>query len=146
MRNVVERAMILAQVHVRRSELPLALAALEKARARALEQNRAPAAGLDDQRADVLARLGRFADAEAVLRQEIRSSPGRAQTYASLAVVVALQGRSRREVQDILESMVKANPARETIALGAKTLDFLGDKDAAVGWRRRAAAGGGPPP
>jgi len=141
-----EGAMILAQVHVRRSELPLALAALEKARARALEQNRAPAAGLDYLRADVLARLGRFVDAEAVLRQEIRSSPGRAQTYASLAVVVALQGRSRREVHDILDSMVKANPVRETIALGAKTLDFLGDKDAAVGWRRRAASSGSPPP
>jgi len=141
-----EGAMILAQVHVRRSELPLALAALEKARARALEQNRGPVAGLDHLRADVLARLGRFADAEAVLRQEIRSSPGRAQTYASLAVVVALQGRSRREVHDILESMVKANPVRETIALGAKTLEFLGDKDAAVGWRRRAASSGSPPP
>ncbi len=140
-----EGAMILAQVHVRRSELPLALAALEKARARALEQNRAPAAGLDYLRADVLARLGRFVDAEAVLRQEIRSSPGRAQTYASLAVVVALQGRSRREVHDILDSMVKANPVRETIVLGAKTLDFLGDKDAAVGWRRRAASAGSPP-
>jgi arylsulfatase A-like enzyme/tetratricopeptide (TPR) repeat protein len=141
-----EGAMILAQVHVRRSELPLALAALEKARARAIEQNRAPAAGLDDLQADVLARLGRFPDAEAVLREEIRSSPGRAQTYASLAVVVALQGRSRREVHDILESMVKANPVRETIVLGAKTLDFMGDKDAAVAWRRRAASSGSPPP
>jgi arylsulfatase A-like enzyme len=141
-----EGAMILAQVHVRRSELPPALAALEKARARALDQNRAPAAGLDDLRADVLARLGRFADAEAVLREEIRSSPGKAQTYASLAVVVALQGRSRREVHEILESMVTANPVRETMVLGAKTLDFMGDKDAAVAWRRRAASGGSAPP
>jgi arylsulfatase A-like enzyme/Flp pilus assembly protein TadD len=137
-----EGAMILAQVHLRRSELPQALAALEKARARATEQKRAPAAGLDYLRADVLARLGRFAEAEAVLKEEIRSSPGRSQTYASLAVVVALQGRSRGEVHEILDSMVKANPRRETILLGAKTLDFMGDKDAARAWRRRAASSG----
>ncbi len=141
-----EGAMVLAQVQVRRSELPLALAALEEARARALERNRAPAAGLDDLRADVLARLGRFADAEAVLKEEIRSSPGRSQAYASLAVVVALQGRSRGEVHEILETMVKANPVRETMVLGAKTLDFVGDKEAAGAWRRRAASSGSPPP
>ncbi len=140
-----EGAMILAQVHLRRSELPQALAALEKARARATEQKRAPAAGLDYLRADVLARLGRFAEAEAVLKEEIRSSPGRSQTYASLAVVVALQGRPRGEIHEILDSMVKANPARETILLGAKTLDFMGDKDAARAWRRRAASSGSPP-
>ena len=132
-----EGAIVLAQVHVRRSELPQALAVLETARARAIEQRRAPETGLDYLRADVLARLGRFAEAEAVLRQEIRSSPGRSQTYASLAVVVALQGRARGEVHEILESMAKANPARETVLLGAKTLDFLGDKDAARTWRRR---------
>jgi choline-sulfatase len=132
-----EGSMVLAQIHVRRSELPQALAALETARARAIEQRRAPAAGLDYMRADVLARLGRFADAEAILKEEIRSAPGRSQSYASLAVVVALQGRSRDEIHEILDSMVKANPARETIMLGAKTLDFMGDKEAARAWRKR---------
>jgi len=138
-------AVILAQVHVRRSELPQALAVLENARRRAIEQKRAPAAGLGDLRADVLARLGRFAEAEAVLKEEIRSLPGRAQTYASLAVVVALQGRSRVEVREILDSMVKTNPGRETVLLGAKSLDFVGDKDGAGAWRRRAASSGRPP-
>jgi len=134
-----EAATILAQVHVRRSELSQALAVLEKARARAIEQKRAPAAGLDDLRADVLARLGRFAEAEAALHEQIRWFPGRAQSYASLAVVVALQGRSRGEVHEILDSMVKANPARETILLRAKTLDFIGDEQAA---RRRGTERG----
>ncbi len=137
-----ESAVILAQVHVGRSELSQALAVLEEARSRAIEQKRAPAPALGPLRADVLARLDRFNEAEAALREEIRSSPGRAQTYASLAVVVALQGRSRVEVHEILDSMVKANPGRETILIGAKTLDFLGDKDAAAAWRRRAASSG----
>jgi len=113
------------------------LAVLEQARARAIETGRAPAAGLDYLRADVLGRLGRFPEAEAVLKEEIRSSPGRPQSYASLAVMVALQGRPRSEVHQILDAMVKANPAQETIRLGAKTLDFVGDKDAARAWRKR---------
>jgi hypothetical protein len=52
--------------------------------------------------------------------------------------VVALEGRSRAEVHEILEAMVKANPARETILLGAKTLDFMGEKDTARAWRQRS--------
>jgi arylsulfatase A-like enzyme/Tfp pilus assembly protein PilF len=137
-----EAATVLAQVHVRRSELPQALAVLEEARARAIEQGRPPPSGLDPLRADVLARLGRFGEAEAVLRDDIRSFPGRSQTYASLAVVVALQGRPRGEVHGILDSMARANPSRETLLLGARTLDFLGDKEAARAWRRRAASSG----
>jgi hypothetical protein len=125
---------------VARSQLAEALAVIEKARARALELGRNPPTGLDPLRADVLARLGRFAEAEAVLRRDILAYPGRAQSYATLAVVVALQGRPRDEVQGILDSMAKASPGRETILLGAKTLDFLGDKDAARAWRRRAAS------
>ena len=119
---------------------------IERTRARALEQGRNPPTGLEPLRADVLGRLGRFAEAEAVLRQDILASPGRAQSCATLAVVLALQGRPRSEVQGVLESMLKASPGRETILLGAKTLDFLGDKDAARAWRRRAAASGGSRP
>ena len=96
--------------------------------------------------ADVLGRLGRFAEAQAVLEEQIRAFPRRAQTYASLAVMLALQGRPRTEVYGVLESMAKANPGRETIFLGAKTLDFVGDKDAATVWRRRAASPGKPVP
>ena len=135
-----EGAMLLAQVHVQRSELPQALAVVDKARASVIEQGRTPPAGLGPLRADVLARLGRFTEAEAELREGIRSFPRRAQTYATLAVVIALQGRSRGEVHQTLESMLKASPGQETVLLGARTLDFLGDKDTARAWRRKAAS------
>jgi len=137
-----EGALVLAQVLVRRTDLAGALAVLEEARSRAAAGGHAPPAGLAPLRADVLGRLGRFAEAEAVLREDLRSHPGRSQTYASLAVMAALQGRSRDDVHRILESMVAANPGRETLLLGAKTLDFLGDGNAARAWRRRAAASG----
>jgi choline-sulfatase len=136
-----EGALTLAQVLVRRSELPQALAVLDAARAEAAAEKRTPVAGLGELRADVLGRLGRFAEAEAGLREEIRSSTARAQTYASLAVIVALQKRPPAEVREILDSMERAYPGRETVLLGAKTLDFLGDKDAAREWRRRAGQG-----
>jgi choline-sulfatase len=134
-----EGAVILAQVYVRRSQLAQALDVLESARRRAVDQKHVPAADLDDMRGDVLARLGRLAEAEAVFKEQIRAFPGRSQSYASLAVVVALQGRPRGEVHEILDSMVKANPSRETVLLGAKTLDFVGDKSLAGAWRLRAA-------
>ena len=78
----VEGALLLAQVLVRRSDLPQALAVLDEAGRRATEEKRAPARGLGPLRADVLARLGRFAEAEAALREDIRAFPGTAQTYA----------------------------------------------------------------
>jgi tetratricopeptide (TPR) repeat protein len=141
----LEAAMVLAQVHVQRSELPQALTVLEAAQARAASEKRVPPAGLGPLRADVLGRLGRFPEAQAVLEEELRLYPGRPQTYASLAVVLALQNRPRADVQRILEAMVKASPGRETILLAAKTLDFLGDKENAGAWRRRAASSGSRP-
>jgi Flp pilus assembly protein TadD len=125
--------LLLAKVALARGDLAQA----EREINLAMADGASRSAGLDDLRADVLARRGRFPEAEAVLRERIRSSPGRAQTYASLAVVVALQGRPRDEVRAILDAMVQANARRETIALGAKTLDFLGDKGGARAWRRR---------
>jgi arylsulfatase A-like enzyme/thioredoxin-like negative regulator of GroEL len=125
--------LLLAKVALARGDLAQA----EREINLAMADGASRSAGLDDLRADVLARRGRFPEAEAVLRERIRSSPGRAQTYASLAVVVALQGRPRDEVHAILDAMVQANARRETIALGAKTLDFLGDKGGARAWRRR---------
>ena len=141
-----EASLLLAQVYVQRNELPRALSVLDEAQARASAQKRASAAGLRYLRADVLARLGRFAEAEALLREDIRSFPTRTQTYASLAVMVALQGRPRSEVQGILETMATAHPGRETLLLAARTLDFIGDKDAAAAWRRRASGSAGNPP
>src|SRR5262249_61489483 len=86
-----EGAVILAQVYVRRSDPAHALQVLEDARRQALEQKRAPSPALDDMRGDVLGRLGRLREAEAVFREQIKTFPERPQAYASLAVVPALE-------------------------------------------------------
>jgi arylsulfatase A-like enzyme/Flp pilus assembly protein TadD len=133
-------AMILAQVYLRQSQPQSALDALEKARVPTL--GRKPVAGFDFLRGDVLARLHRYPEAEAAFQAEIRAFPRNARAYASQAVVLALEGRSQAEVHDLLDSMVRASPSRETILLAAKTLDFMGDAEGARAWRHR----GTPPP
>jgi choline-sulfatase len=129
--------MVLARVYVRRSELPQALAVLEEAVPSA-PGGRKGVPGFEYLRGDVLARLGRHSEAEAAFKEEIRSFPKDSQAYASLAVVVALEGRPRDEVRDVLESMVRANPTRETALQAAKTLEFVGDAEGANAWRHRA--------
>ncbi len=136
-------ALALAEVHSRRAELGQALLVLEDARAAA----GAPVRGLDFARGDVLARLGRNADAAAAFEAEIAAFPGNTEAYARLAIVYAMEGRTRREVGRVLDTMHAANPGPETALLAAKTLASIGDAPLAAQWRRRAGplAGGSRP-
>jgi tetratricopeptide (TPR) repeat protein len=131
-------ALALAEVHVRRSRFAEALAVLDRARARSPS---APVRGLELARGDALARLGRHAEAEAAFEREIDSFPRNTEAYARLAVVYALEGRTKAEVGRLLEEMHAAVPRRETALLAARTLASLGDAQRAALWRQRA----GPP-
>jgi arylsulfatase A-like enzyme/Tfp pilus assembly protein PilF len=124
-------AMLLARVYVKRSDLTTALKVLDEAAASAGPRR---AVGFDYLRGDVLARLGRYSDAEASFRTEIRAFPRDTNAYTSLAVVLATTGRPN-EVRDLLEAMVRANPSRAAALQAAKALDFLGDREGANAWR-----------
>jgi arylsulfatase A-like enzyme/Flp pilus assembly protein TadD len=112
-------AVVAAEVEVRRGRFEAALARARDAEARLRAQGLPPVAGLAFVRGDALARLGRHAEAEAALREEIRLFPGAARAYASLALVVALQGRPD-EAPGILEAMQRARPGPETARLAAR--------------------------
>jgi choline-sulfatase len=86
-----------------------------------------PVPWLEFVRGDVLARLGRHAEAEAALRAEIQAFPAHARAYASLAIVGALSGRPVAESRRILEDMNRAAPGPRTAALAARALAFIGD-------------------
>jgi arylsulfatase A-like enzyme/tetratricopeptide (TPR) repeat protein len=129
-------ALALAEVHVRRSDLEAALALLDETRSRA----RAPVRGLQLARGDVLARLGRHREAAAALREEIQAFPQNSVAYARLAIVHAIQGRTRAEVARLLEAMLAASPGAQTADLAAQTLRAIGDSSEAARWRKRAAA------
>jgi tetratricopeptide (TPR) repeat protein len=134
-------ALALAEVHIRRGELRQALAVLEGAAARLGSTGGEAVRGFELAHGDVLARLGRYAEAEAAFRREIASFPRNSEAYARLAIVLALEGRRKSEVASLLEAMQAANPRRETALLAAKTLESIGDAPRAAAWRRRAGPG-----
>jgi choline-sulfatase len=136
-----DRAVILAEVHIRRAEFTQALAILDEEERVIRERGASPLRDLAFLRGDALARTGRYGEAEAAFKQEIRDFPRNAQAYARLAIIYGLQHRSLREVDSLLEAMVRANPAAETMLLAAKTLESMGDARGGLAWRRRA----GPP-
>jgi len=127
-------ALALAEALVRGGDTGQALAVLEGARARAKE----PVRGLEFARGDLLARLGRHADAAAAFEQEIRSFPTNADAYARLAIVYAIEGRTRAEVARLVDAMHAASPGPRTAALAAETFASIGDTVQAERWRRRA--------
>jgi arylsulfatase A-like enzyme/Flp pilus assembly protein TadD len=112
-------AVVGAEVDLRRGRFADALERAQTAADRLRVQGSPPVAGLAFVRGDALARLGRHAEAEAALREEIGHFPGTARAYASLALVVALQGRPE-EAPGILEAMQRARPGAETVRLAAR--------------------------
>ena len=130
-------AVILAETAARRGRLSDALAQLETSARRHPGLGKVPYQ--EFVRGDVLARLGRHAEAEAALRAEIRAFPNHARAYASLAIVCALRGRPVTESRRIVADMHRAAPGPHTAGLAARALAFIGDAGGAAEWERLAA-------
>jgi predicted Zn-dependent protease len=131
-------AVVLAEVTARRGHPAEALRFLEERSREHAARGLGPVPYLEFVRGDVLARVGRHAEAEVALRAEIAAFPTHARAYASLAIVTALQGRPLGESRDVLERMHRAQPGAGSALLAAKALDFIGDAAGAQVWRRRA--------
>ena len=93
-------------------------------------------AGLSYLRGDLLARLGRHADAERALREEIASAPGDPRAYQSLIVLLATQGRGD-EATKFVYQLIQAAPTADAYAAIAETLTALGDTNGARYWARQ---------
>jgi predicted Zn-dependent protease len=114
-----------------------ALVAADRAAARVAAGDARPVATLASTRGDILARLGRAAEAEAALRDEIARFPTTAEAYVRLAILLASQRRFA-EIQPTLEAMVAASPSPATYQLAARTMADLGNEEGAREYRRRA--------
>jgi arylsulfatase A-like enzyme/Flp pilus assembly protein TadD len=123
-----------AEVLSRRGQPEQALALVDSVRADGL----GPVPWLEFVRGDVLARLGRHADAERALRRELAEFPRHARAWASLAIVRSLSGAPLAESRALLVEMSRASPGRGSDELAAKALAFIGDDAGAAYWRRRA--------
>ncbi|HEY0514704.1 MAG TPA: sulfatase-like hydrolase/transferase [Thermoanaerobaculia bacterium] len=131
--------MTLAQVLQKQGRLDAALgtanqAADELARTGAAGQG---FAGLHWVRGDILARLGRNAEAEREFLQEIHDFPVDTRAYASLSVLYASEGRGQEAV-GALQRMVEASGSPAAYAEAVKTLRVLGDPQGAAELLRHA--------
>jgi arylsulfatase A-like enzyme/Flp pilus assembly protein TadD len=135
-------AVVRAEVTARRGRPEQALEQLQSVRT--ASAGLGPVPWLEFVRGDVLARLGRHAEAETALRAEIQTFPNHARAYASLAIVTALQGRPLAESRRLLVEMNDAAPGPGSRSLAAKALEFIGDSQGAATWRQKSAAELGP--
>jgi len=130
--------LLLADVQRSEGKLEDALQTMSLAQRRANDLEVPHLYGIDYLRGDVLARLDRADEAIAAYKSEIAASPEHLQSYANLALIYFIEGK-KRQGNATLEEMVRRNPHRGAYALGAKTLEVVGEKGNAARWRKRAA-------
>ncbi len=135
------RDLVSAEIQIRRGAFEQALSSTEAIRVRSAAK---PVRGLEFLRGDALARLKRNDEAQDAFRREIRDFPHDPQAYASLAIVLAVGGHPKGDVDRLMDAMFHASPGTPSALLAAKTLDFLGEPEAARQWRRRGAGGASP--
>ena len=86
-----------------------------------------------------LARLDRYADAEAHFRDELRAYPRNVNAYTSLAMLYRASNRDAA-VEDVLNELVAATPTPEGYAVAARLWTILGERSRAEALRSDARA------
>jgi tetratricopeptide (TPR) repeat protein len=128
---------LLASVEKEAGNLPAALEALERVR-RLSEDSGEPLPGsYGFLRGDVLARMGKTAEAEAAFREETRAFPDNPAGWTGLALLLASDGRSQ-DAARTLEEMIAKSPQSRSYFAAARTWEVLGDLTSAARLRKRA--------
>lgn len=127
-----------ARVAVARKDYATALALLGKSE----ETAKATQASLPERfhtvAGDVLAHVGRVADAKREFELSVREDPHDVQAYGDLALVQFMSG-DRAGVEATFETMVRENPSRAAYDFAASSVAKWGDAAGAAKWRARAA-------
>jgi arylsulfatase A-like enzyme/Tfp pilus assembly protein PilF len=126
--------LILARVKKARGDLAGALAELEDVRNLSEKEKQPPLFSLSYLRGDVLARLGRSAEAEAAFRDEIRDFPSSPLAWTGLAMLYASRGKGD-EALETLGALARVKTP-EALYAAARTYEILGDRDSALRLRR----------
>lgn len=126
--------LILGQLKKERGDLQGALA--ELALATRQEGRQPPLFGANYLRGDLLARVGREAEAEAAFQQEIKDFPFAAEAWTGLALLYASQGKEAHARRTLEELVVKVSTPEAYFA-ASRTFEILGDPDAAAQLRGR---------
>ncbi len=131
---------VLAQVLRARGDLSGALRTLDEILARLARSGQGEMTNVHALRGDVLARMGREAEAEAEFRKEISFFPENASAWANLAMLYASQGRDE-QARRTVDGMLAAMPTRRGYLAAAETLRVLGDAEGARQMAKRARSG-----
>ncbi len=126
--------LILGRVKGARGDLAGALAELEVARALSEKEKQRPLYNLSFLRGDLLARLGRSAEAEAAFREEIRDFPSAPPAWTGLALLYASQGKEG-DARQALEALAKLGTP-DALFAAARTYEILGDHVSAMRLRQ----------
>ena len=113
-----------------------ALEPLKEGVAAAVERGR-PLEDLHATYGDTLARLDRYADAEAQYREELKAFPRNTRVYASLAMLYRAANRER-DVEQVLGDLIEASPTPEGYAIAARLWTIAGDRSRAEALRADA--------
>lgn len=150
-RGSAKPEMLLAQIQEARGDLSGALATLQSVESREAGKSVSSPRSLHYLKGDVLARLGRNADAESELEREIRDFPADPPAWTALAVLYASEGRSP-EARDVLLKLARTVPTSRAARAVSECFAILGDRSEAAHWkaladeRLRAAGPRGPRP
>jgi arylsulfatase A-like enzyme/Flp pilus assembly protein TadD len=128
------RLLLLAQLRTRAGDPQGALQLVERAARRAAALRLGAVFGLEFERADALARLGRVEEAERAYRAEIAAHPSNLAAYANLGVLCFL-GHRESELHALMKRMATANPGPAAALVAARTYTALGDASRAAEWR-----------
>ncbi|HEX3071937.1 MAG TPA: sulfatase-like hydrolase/transferase, partial [Thermoanaerobaculia bacterium] len=126
----------LARVLKQANRYQESLATLDDAARIIATEHKPPFAGLSFLRGDLLARMGRNAEAEDALKQEIALSPGDVRAYQSLIVLLVSEGRGDEATRLVFQLMNTA-PTAANFAAIAETLKTLGDGNGSRYWASR---------
>lgn len=132
----VPALIFLARALTEQNKLDEALRVIDRAAERVQSEGAHSVPTLASTRGDILARMGRTAEAEAAFRLEIEQFPTTIEAYTSLALLYASQHRFG-EIQPTLNAMVSASPVPATYFLAAREMNDLGNVSAARAYRLR---------
>jgi arylsulfatase A-like enzyme/cytochrome c-type biogenesis protein CcmH/NrfG len=131
-----KRLILVAEVFQHQGRFAETLQTLDSAETKAKSAGLGAVYRLDFLRGDTLARMNRFAEAEAAYRREISAFPNDGQAYANLAVLYIIGGRSR-EAGRVFENLVAGHPTEVNYLLAIRTFEAVEDVASAQEWRRR---------
>ena len=128
--------LLLASIEKDAGNLPAAWSALEHVQ-RGAQGTETPLRDYQFLRGDVLARMGREAEADAAFREEMRVFPENPRGWTGLALLCASQGKPV-EADRVLRDMIAKSSRPASYFAAAQAYEVLGDREAALKLRKRA--------